>query len=276
MTLFKLPQISIDSVNQAVLALQESAEKNREQINNWHRAFLVAIKPQCDELAKFPDNMRQLLPYLLERGWYLSYELPIFMVNKCYDLMSKNKHDEIEDIMCKFSRSRIDNVKKELISFWPHRYGVLNDAFEAHSNGKYTLSIPVMIVQAEGIACEIFSIEQFFSQKAGDNIKKNEMYKLISVDGQLNIINFSIEASVSNKSIIATKVERDKLRQNSTMLNIYNRHEILHGEAVAYATEGNALRSVMLLDFLISLNLRMKESKKESDVFNDDVCLDVQ
>jgi len=228
------------------------------------------FKPFLNELEQFPDNLKKLLPYLLKRGWYVFYETPISLVNQCTLLMAEGKHAEIERILCAHARNRIAATQDALTKTWPTRAVILNDAYEAMTLGKYTLSIPVMLAQADGILCEVFKLEQFFSAKHIKSFDNNHAYSLIISNPRLNVLDFLSEELIKDRTIRASRKDRQSLRQDKTIPGVFNRHEILHGEAVDYATEGNALRSVMLLDFSISIYNAVKVAKQHKNETNSD------
>ena len=48
-------------------------------------------------------------------------------------------------------KTRLDIIEEALIDSYPHRGHLFQQAFEAHREGKYGLSIPVFLTQADGI-----------------------------------------------------------------------------------------------------------------------------
>lgn len=241
--------------------LQKVTQELGEYFSRPFINFLDAFKPIADGIRSCPDNLKELLPYLLQRGWYLPLVTPIPLINTCKALMDDGKHVEIEKMLCDHARSRVDDSRVSIAERWPERTSIINDAFEAMSRGKYTLSIPVMLAQVDGMLSEVFDIQNYFSGKTIGGINKNNIYALILDNATLDILSYLFEESIKDKAIRASKKDREASRQDSTILSVFNRHEILHGESVDYASESNALRAVMLLDFSISIYDEVKYVK---------------
>ena len=140
-------------------------------------SFLADLGIDCkDELQKFESLGKQIadgwkrafdaapsvLEYLQKRGWSVSNEFTAGHFIAINDFAIKGSHEDIDQLMTTFVEEIKDDVRKRLIERFPHRQQIVTDAFHAHDERKYSLSIPVLLAQADGIGCEIFSISQGF------------------------------------------------------------------------------------------------------------------
>ena len=94
-----------------------------------------------------------------------------------------------------YFRERIDSIERDLSGAYPRRSQILHDAFEAHRTGKYTLSIPVFLSQADGIWYDQFSKDLFRSGMSGATSKAASDSVVISseLDSFQSLVKPSVE-----------------------------------------------------------------------------------
>ena len=96
---------------------------------------------------ELPKILRKALQRLGEEGWFFTQEMPAnFLRNKDETKLSEWFKD--------FFRERLDDIRQKLIDSYPDRSHIFQEAFEAHSECKYNLSVPVFLAQADGIFWE--------------------------------------------------------------------------------------------------------------------------
>lgn len=115
---------------------------------------------------------------------------------------------------------------------------VLHDAFDAHREGKYSLSTPVFLAQADGIWWDEFSKSLFQAQ---GRVRTAEDY-IEEYRSDYFVAFFDIFGEQIPLWISASKRDQS--------FNQLNRHLVLHGEAVDYGTEENSLKAISLLSWL--------------------------
>ena len=128
---------------------------------------------------------------------------------------------------------------------------MLEDAFNAHREGKFTLSVPVLLIQADGMWYDKFQ-SNFFSSKARDQTVKS----VLSTNAQrfFKALYFKPLFS-SSLPLWQSESERE------ASFDELNRHQVLHGEVVDYYTEQNSLK---IIAFLNCLEWVLKHLDKES------------
>ena len=225
------------------------------------RALAAAIiKPALKGEAAAPSVM----PYLLDRGWYVTYQFPIALFTDLEALMQAGSHDEVDRLMCDLARERLAEVEKALRARFPNREPFFVDAFQAHGDGKYTLSIPAFLAQADGVGCEVLGVpRQFF--KAKKRVRAIDQ-KLAAVAPY--VLTGIKEAMLSplreESSLAAATEERDTRTASEPWFGPLNRHGVQHGLDLDYQTEGNSLRCITLLDYLLDVDrILRREIPKE-------------
>ena len=116
---------------------------------------------------------------------------------------------------------------------YPDRERILRDAFQAHREGKYTLSVPVFLAQADGITHDI-TRKQVFQESTREDIRKS-----------LPPSEYGFAVAILHL-LVLRKLPLWKPGQRSSSQDL-NRHGVLHGTSVDYDNEVNSLKAVSFL-----------------------------
>jgi len=126
------------------------------------------------------------------------------------------------------------------------------DALDSHKDKKYTLSVPVLLLVAEGIAtdfCKKVGIyEKRDRSQGGEKIKKAVQKHYSKYRGL-----FLSELDLIENAIDTTIYQNTDLIKKKLHTNILNRHAVLHGLKKNYGTMKTSLQAFMLLDVLSKL-----------------------
>lgn len=87
-------------------------------------------------------------------GWYLDPEFPVSAAAELARALREEEPDRVSEELALHSEGRADEIETALATSFPGRQGILADAFEAHREGKFNLSVPVFIAQADGMCKE--------------------------------------------------------------------------------------------------------------------------
>jgi hypothetical protein len=195
--------------------------------------------------------------YAAQTGWYLPSDLTIGDVRVLYELITSDDHQVFEDMMIANVRSRIDKIELEASELWADRAHLLKDAFDAHRNGVYNLSVPVLLTQADGIGNDLFGVS-FYSKDRKGVSKVTGTYKerinpqvaSMPVDSVtrmwfLQPLDYLSRLAYNTKDLQSSK--------EIEALGTLNRHAVIHGLDTTYGTEANSLRAIQLLSYLADL-----------------------
>lgn len=175
---------------------------------------------------------------LAEFGWYVDPGMPLFAPTQLARALSEEEgEEEVQRVIRAYYVQRLDAIEETVRTSFPLRDEILRDAFEAHRDGKYNLSVPVLLAQADGMWLDRVSKSLFMgrerSEAVSDLDQKNQQRffePLIGVVGE------SIPLWMSPDQRGVTFAE-------------LNRHQVLHGEVVDYGTEENSLKAIAFLSF---------------------------
>ena len=175
---------------------------------------------------------------MAEFGWYPDPEMPLAVPQEFSRALDEGNIDEVIELLRDFFRQRLDNIEQELERSYPHRKCVFRSAFSAHREGCYNLSVPILLIQADGIWWDKFS-NSLFRENQRNSVVRKQMSEL--KDSYHDAI-----LSFLKEPIPLWKPERER---DSSFTGL-NRHQILHGEAVNYGNEQNSLKAISLLSCL--------------------------
>lgn len=207
-------------------------EQQREQFNQW-RSLLDNFSRQIQEL---PERLRAQLAVLMDRGWCLDPEMPHTWSVGLVEAFESGEEAEAQKWLISYFRNRLEKIEEAMVKRHPERAAILADAFAAHRERRYGLSIPVMLAQAEGMVQDKHK-RQLFSRKARLNLK--EVLASLPDDDSRGIFMAAFCADIP-------------LTRHTDLLPAgfdgLNRHSVLHGTDPNYGTEVNGLRAVSILN----------------------------
>lgn len=213
--------------------------KNNIKLANYTAMITKKALSEVDNL--YSTKSLIVLERLLSIGWYPSLS---FDNNELFKL-SLYDNRMLEKYMINYTESSIEKIKENIIKSFPTRKHILEDCFEAHFKKQYTLSIPVMLVQTDGICKEIFE-DNFFLTK----INKTEEKRFPRVS----------ESSVKDEAKFSSKAKEilyiNPLTRFSSIsqsehndFEYLNRHTVIHGNNTSYNTKENSYKTIMLLNY---------------------------
>ena len=242
----------------------------------------------CEELTKFSEGIENIIKsieevglqaskafkkipeelsysqreYLFEEGWYLSEDIPVNHPRLIKDLIYKNNYKKLEKLLINYSKSKIPEIREKVGKYFPKRIKIINDALNAHEKNIYTLSIPILLIQAEGICKEIIDVTPFINVKSRKKYLKmqekiNEKINKLEING-ISVRVDSITDILLKYLLSETDINRSmksiiRKKKNDKKYNPLNRDYILHGDDFKYANKTNSYKVISFLNYIIDL-----------------------
>lgn len=248
-------------------AISEIQKTWKVQISPFINTFTNAIKDLPENLSYSQRN------YLFEKGWYVSLDMKISAINEISNLIKENKIKEIEVILITYAKNLIPKVKKRVKKEFPHREGIISDAFQAHHEKRFALSIPVLLIQAEGICKEIIDISPYFitrkkgvkeiEQKIDNELSK---YSIIGVKPRLDsYTELFLQQLLNETEITKSTKNMNRKKKIYKKYQFINRQSIIHGKDIDYPSEVNSLKAICFLNYIIELKMIFKKMNEFSE-----------
>ena len=188
-------------------------------------------------LEKQPLHDEKSLTRLAHRGWFLGPRVPVAAIPELGNA-AESMPDEVDRALGQHVRRHIDEIEATLIEFYPLRSQPLQEAFGAHREGRYALSIPTFLAQADGMFYERFGSSLF---------RKGRRDAVCAFSSKVKGRFFQ---AVLHPFTVPTPLWEDTRRLDDAFEGL-NRHQVLHGLKADYSTELSSLKAISLLDNLV-------------------------
>jgi len=247
-------------IDKALSPILKQFKEISEKVPSLHlEKYQALFETIAKEAEKIPDRVDIIHDYLSSRGWFVPFHLAPLTAFQEYEQLIKNeKHEVIEKKLQSYIREHISVFKKEVASCFPDRFRIVNSAFQAHKEGKYELSIPIFLIQADGMFSDLIGTT-FYTNKEVDlkKIKRNLVIKLSENGHSASTSSFGylLIKQLHEESILHENFsEIEKRKDRNPDLDPLNRNTILHGRDINYDSEANSLRAISLIGLLCDCN----------------------
>lgn len=213
----------------------KNIQKKFEEISRAMEALTVSLKKVQTVLKA--EKWEKWVIGLADYGWYLPIDdttpNELIFLGKTFE---RGDIDFVDKFLSDFVGDNLERIKKKLIERFPSRARIFEQAFGAHQDEKYYITVPVFLAQADGI---------FAQEKGalfGTNNSKPKSFKWTE-----NLTPESVDwilAAPLRNTVGFNRSNRDKTKK------IYSRHDIVHGIQYDYGTKLYSLKAISLLNYL--------------------------
>lgn len=219
---------------------QKFAEKFIEQFTESSRIFTDSITRLADGLQQVQEDNKNSLPILANIGWYIDPGMPFDVPGKCARAIADGDVQQVVEVLENYFRGQVDDIEKRLIAAYPNRQQIFEDAFNAHREGKFNLSVPVLLTQADGIWFDTFR-STLFTKHA----RRDAVGTVLSDDDT----NSFAEQYMEPLFLPSLPLWQTVSEEHDSFTDL-NRHLVLHGIRVDYGTQQNSLKAIAFLNYL--------------------------
>jgi len=232
--------------------IQENLNKISSTIENGFRAF-------AETLRIIAEPTFRALFRASEYGWYLSPEaIREYPISQLAELLNQNDLSELEKSILNDADNLAKTIIEKAITIFPDRKNVLQEILDCYKNKLYFTTINLSYSQTDGICKELWGFGFFDkTEKPEYKLKTHIEFKNYQ-DGLATIIS----EQLSTKSNEVT-MHSDTFKNNfpDKIKSSFNRHLVQHGHSVNYGNQTNAIRAILLIDFLMYFkNVKDKNS----------------
>ncbi|MCC6192767.1 MAG: hypothetical protein IT318_27420 [Anaerolineales bacterium] len=239
-------------------AFVQSTSELRDRIAHQMVAVAESIRATFESAE---IDAKTVGPLLLQAGFWLPPSAPLGLLYRVKAL-SEQGDASPELVRHAFLAYFEENHWAELcamVEAWEEnprftpRMAVIQDALEAHLAGKYSLSIPALLPQVEGIASDILAAPAGSSVSLLRATIQGEMSDFMAAASRDILLTLITSPALYG----GTKSQSQDFRSENfqgwlaskglTEGQALNRHGILHGVQVNYASAENSLRAFLLL-----------------------------
>jgi len=181
---------------------------------------------------------------LINMGWWIFPDWTPADIFNVVSLYKEGKKKQIEmQIMTFFDNKKLNKILKE----WKQnpllksRIHILKDAIWAHNKGKYTLSVPVLLPQLEGIMVEGLELK--------GKVRYKELRESFKDKLKASEVDFIYTIKSSGYRIIEQYIS-EKFEWGEPINLKVSRHAILHGHHTNYNRKKTSLKLILLIDYV--------------------------
>jgi hypothetical protein len=199
------------------------------------------------------ERLKSNLMLLAKRGWYLNGEMSLRLVNIIGEEISKGKYGNADKYMSYYYDENYKTIKKNILNEFSNRSKILNKAFRAHERKEYSLSIPIFLIQADGICYDTAKVSLYGKEK--------NKPKIAYVIESLNVGNYTSAMLLPISRNIPLYANENERTEPDYPKGSLNRHQVLHGETINYGNKLNSYKTISLLSY-VSLIRKSIENMK--------------
>jgi len=160
-----------------------------------------------------------------------------------------------------FIRIYNNNNLTKLYNHWGQRNKFVKEALDAHKNKNYLVSIPLLLIQIEGIFMDLLRVKNYLTFEGS----KDKLIERLKHDKKTpfrkELINF-----------IAKRKHKFIRSGEDRFSGELSRSRILHGHELAYDNKINSIKCINFLDYLLEIANNLIYYDKTTKVFHAWYC----
>lgn len=203
-----------------------------------------------DLLPKF----REISEKLVTQGWFLNPYLKIPVADKAADDLITDEYN------IRLLEANLEDIEQLVAGRFPERKQFLKRGFELHRKGDYISSIPVMIMQIDGIFRTLTQKELFSTNKGR---KASVWLDDLEASGRQGIAHAILDPL---RRDIYFGSNFQKALEFPAMIS---RNRILHGDDLSYHTLTNSFKVISLLLYICSFVYDAIFKSESTPLFNE-------
>lgn len=233
------PPTEFAEVLQTLAQVGQNVSRFVEAVADAFQRATPGILSLIEAVKRMPDVLQAALIRLANEGWYLDWEgMSLQEPAELANAYLAGQRQEVEDRLVEHYRRRLPEIEEELVALVPTRAHIFRQAFDAHRQGLYYLTVPTLLAQADGVCLDLLG-EHFFMRTPG---KKGERFAKLA---DLEVLTKAMLAPFFSETSI-----RAGSKERSESFDKLNRHLVLHGESFDYGTEVRGLQAVAFLYYV--------------------------
>lgn len=269
-----LPRSLLSPLRIPATNLAEFAAMNDRVRENSRKAF-ERLKPLLRESQRFQQQFAaKILPFresflraasqgfpkfskplriLAENGWFISwFSTPVAWIYPLSRLFEVGHNERANRRLRNHFKEQASAIEARIVKRFPRRAAIVRKAFRAHRQRDYELSIPIFLIQADGIAKDIIGSD-VYSRRTSNVERLQEFVGRITFDNfqreiiELILLPIPLNASTGDPRLIKGSLSR---------------HHILHGIETQYGTATNSYRAISWLQYVASFEEQKDIAKR--------------
>jgi len=211
---------------------------------DWSQVAPPIVFPQVD-FGGLDQHLRAKIILLAKGGWYPDNKMSLGLIRNTAKNIENGDYQDADSKMIAFFKDGYQSIKSRILADLSDRSYVLASAFHAHELGEYTLSVPVFLIQADGVCFDVADV-QLYS-------KRNNRPRVADIINGRATGLFTAALLSSLATGIPLTANPDERNDPNYPRGALNRHQVVHGESTDYGTIANSFKTISLLNYVCKL-----------------------
>lgn len=249
---FEVTTNGLRSLRESTSAFQELSKQVSDtiaQLTGHPKRALEAFRILSEDFSAILARIPVDFDVIVDLGWYPDLNMTLGMPQR----LSQLEPDAASKDVGNWFKGRLIEIESELAKDHPNRSHLICDAFWAHREKKYSLSVLSLLSQANGLWIDELSTDVFKKSERKQTHEKYSVQDHRTVRAQL------LSPLGDPQTIWLTESERDDSFRD------LNRHLVLHGIDTKYDTEEFSLKAVSFIWWSHQLTGLLQEEEEEAD-----------
>lgn len=218
------------AVDQSITELGVLLGAEADVVANLIKEYAPMLARVIETARCMPEVMQKALICLANEGWYLdwkemSFSAPAELAQMYFD----GRKQEADARLVEHFSNRLQSIERELIGLYPKRAEIFRQAFDAHRQALFFVSVPTFLAQSDGICAEILR-EHFFQKPKGAT------HHFEKLSDALNPLTKAMLAPFFDRTAIRLSQDLKSGKGRPRDFDKLNRHQVLHGESCDYVS----------------------------------------
>ncbi|PCJ63685.1 MAG: hypothetical protein COA73_05280 [Candidatus Hydrogenedentota bacterium] len=205
-------------------------------------------------IGQLPPRAKSAILLLARHGWYYDLDMDMPRLWEYEESLRNGETEAVDDALIMHFENKLDQIEAEIAELFPERADIIVTAIAAHRRGEYSLSVPVFLIQSDGI-CKEFTDVSLFRKKNGKP-RTATFVETIAAD--------SFRRAMMSPLGETTPIDASE-RERGDDFDELNRHMVLHGESLDYGTKGKSLKALSLLNYVSQLLDLEQENRRQKN-----------
>lgn len=238
LSMARFAEIFAPLVNQVQAMMLDTANQLRDSL----LPVFTALAEAGVRLKKLPDELKPAISEMAKRGWYISAEMGISELQEFRSAIESEDFEHLDDSMQSWIDAEIENILRRACRQFPNRQSIISSAIRAHISGDFSLSVPVLLIQTEGMCIETFGVKLFSTNNG--------------IPAMRSVVEDLIDSPLSEVFLLPMQEQfgitaKEKIRHQFP--EAPNRHEILHGIDTGYMSRKTSSKALSLLEYFLTV-----------------------
>lgn len=202
-------------------------------------------------LSSYFESQRQLylraeiaykVKVINSEGYYLSsnilFSFDLDYINDTLSNWESADKENFDDQLCTLIDENRNWIIQYAIEVLPNRKEIIETIFKLYEDKNYIAVVPLVLSQIDGIAKEITL------GKIGFYNSKSDKLTFPAANPYVHFLSNAMQLHYEDRN------NYELFRKNVISQQDFNRHAILHGESYQFGTKKNAIKAILLFDFV--------------------------